>query len=331
MIKICFFGNLSLAFAKRDYEILKKHFDVEVIEPPKSKSDWVKYPLVNAKKVKKCDITFSWFAGWHSVCAVHYSKKYKKKSIVVAGGFDVVHLPEINYGAFDNLKEKLPSKYTLKHANVVISVSKSNQQELLEKIQPKKNVVIYNGVPIENFPRGTMKKEMMAITVGGIKWSNLKRKGIEPFIKTAKYLPDVPFIIIGKPVDDSIDYLKSIAPSNVKFTGYVQKNELLQYLQKAKVYVQPSFHEGFGVSVAEAMLCECIPVVTKRFALPEVVGDTGYYVPFDDAEKTALAIKNALNSPQKSGFKARKRIIENFSLKYREEKLVELIKLEGVY
>jgi len=38
-IKICFVSSLSLAFAKRDYNILKKHFDIDGIEPPKQNLD----------------------------------------------------------------------------------------------------------------------------------------------------------------------------------------------------------------------------------------------------------------------------------------------------
>jgi len=89
MVKICFIGNLSLSFVKRDFEILKKHFNIDVIEPPKTKSGWLKYPFIVSKKVKQSDLTFSWFAGWHSLFAIHYSKKYNKKSIVVTGGYDV--------------------------------------------------------------------------------------------------------------------------------------------------------------------------------------------------------------------------------------------------
>lgn len=72
-------------------------------------------------------------------------------------------------------------------------------------------------------------------------------------------------------MDDSIDYLKSIATPNVEFTGFVAEDELIKWYQKAKVYNQPSWHEGFGISVAEAILCECIPVVSDCGALPEVV------------------------------------------------------------
>jgi len=328
MIKICFFGKLSDVFVNRDYKILKNHFDVEVVEPPKSKMDWLKYPFTISKKVKKCHLTFSWFAGWHSFFAVYYSKKYCKKSIVVAGGFDVVYLPEINYGAFTNIKERIPSKYVLKNSDLVISISKSNQNELLEKIKPKKNILIYNGVPIVPISQNNTKKEKIVITVGGIKWSNLKRKGIETFVKSAKYLPDISFIVIGKFIDHSIDYLKTIASTNVKFTGYVTDEDLLSWYKKAKVYVQASAHEGFGITVAEAMLCKCIPVVTKRFALPEVVGSIGFFAKYDDEKDTSESIKKALDAPDIFCERASKRIKKMFPIEKRERKLVDTIKRE---
>jgi len=324
-MKICFVGSLSHAFVKRDYEILKRHFNVDVVEPPKTKFGWLKYISFIKRKVRNSDITFCWFAGWHSAPAIYYSKKYKKKSIVVAGGYDVVSLPEINYGAFTNFKEKLPSKYTLKNANVVISISKSNQIELLEKVKPKKNILVHNGVPLDKFTPTNFNKEKIAITVGAIKRSNLKRKGIETFVKSARYLPNVPFVVIGKFVDGSVDYLKSIAPSNVKFTGFVSDGDLMDWYKRAKVYVQISAHEGFGITVAESMLCGCIPVVTKRFALPEVVGRYGFYVPYGDEKATAEAIKKALNASDETGKKARERIMNNFSIEERAAKLMKLI------
>ncbi|MEO7555918.1 MAG: glycosyltransferase, partial [Acidimicrobiales bacterium] len=43
-------------------------------------------------------------------------------------------------------------------------------------------------------------------------------------------------------------------------------------LWSSQVYAQLSWHEAFGVSVAEAMLCGCTPVVTDVPALQEVAG-----------------------------------------------------------
>lgn len=324
-MEICFVGDLSSTFVERDYKILQEHFDVTVIEPPSTKAGWIKYPFNVRKKVKESDVVFGWFAGWHTAPAIHYAKHYGKRSILVAGGYDVVYLPEIDYGAFNSLRDMIPAKYTLKNADLIISVSKSNQMELLKRINPKKNVLVYNGVPVEDFYPGKKDKKDIAITVGGIKHSNLKRKGLEIFVKTARHLTDIPFIVIGEFIDNSIDYLKSIASNNVEFTGRISNEELLEWYQQAKIYVQPSAHEGFGISVAEAMLCECIPVVSDRFALPELVGDVGFVVPFGNIKATAHSIKNALQLSANSRKKSRERIIKKFSLEYRKKKLIDLL------
>lgn len=326
-VRICFVGDLSLSFVKRDYEILEKHFGVDVVQPPKKRDlSWLKYILTLAGNIFQSDLSFCWFAGWHSGFAIFFSKLFRKKSIVVAGGFDVADVPEINYGAFTNFKEKLPSRYVLKNSDLIVSVSKSNQRELLEKIRPRENVLIYNGIPLEEFAARNSDKEAIAITVGTVKWSNLRRKGIETFVKTAQYLPNTPFIVVGKFGDDSIAYLKSIATSNVEFTDFVPDEELLEYYQKAKVYCQLSHYESFGVAPAEAMLCKCIPVVTGRFALPEIVGDTGFYVEYGDEKATAEAIKKALDAPDDLGERASQRIKEMFPMERREKEIVKIVR-----
>ena len=98
---------------------------------------------------------------------------------------------------------------------------------------------------------------------------------------------------------------------------------LLQYYQKAKVYCQLSTQESFGVALAEAMACGCVPVVTRKYSLPEVVGDTGFYVPYNDPETTAEAIKKALRSDK--GAKARERVKKKFSEEQREKRLLQEI------
>jgi len=64
-----------------------------------------------------------------------------------------------------------------------------------------------------------------------------------------------------------MNYLKSIAPKNIKFTGFVLNKKLTEYYQKAKVYVQMSAHEAFGYSVSESILYGCIPLITKKLYL----------------------------------------------------------------
>lgn len=325
MTSICFSGNSSVAFIKRDYEILKKFFEVIIIEPPKTKLEWTRYPSIVKKIVKKSDIVFGWFAGWITTPAVYYAKKYNKKSVIVVGGYDAAYVPEINYGAFTNIREKIPAKYVLMHADLLLAVSEFNKKEILKKIKPRKIKVVYNGVDVENFKPDKDKNNNLVITVGKIKKINIKRKGIKTFVGVAKYLPGIDFAVIGGVVDDSIDYLKSIASKNVKFTGFVSDQELLRWYQRAKVICQLSYYESFGLAPAEGMACECIPVVTDRGALSEIVGNIGFYVPYGDEKATADAIKRALEISDEKRKKARERIMKMFSMDIREEKLLEII------
>ena len=309
-------------FVRRDSEILQEEYDVEeLIFSKMSRSQFI---TTMKKKMKEADLMFGWFAGWHSALGVKYAKRAKKKSIVTAGGYDVVSMPEINYGLWRSIKGKIPSGYAIRNADVVISVSKTNQNEMLEKALPKKNRLIYSGVDTKSFYPGD-KKENIAITVGTVKNSNLKRKGLETFVKAAKYVPSIPFYVIGRTdSDDALSYLTSIATPNVKFTGHVSNKELGEWYQKAKVYVQSSAHEAFGLSMAEAMYCKCVPVVSDRGALPEIVGETGFVVPYDDPKKTGEFVKKVIDE-NISGEDAHKRVKENFTLDIHRKRLLSVV------
>jgi len=319
-IKILFVSVAIEDFIKRDIELLRKYFNIKVI-----KWEGLK-PIILLKMIKGilwADLTFSWFGAGHAFYAVLLSRMLRKKSIVVIGGYEVAKVQEIDYGLLLNPKSASRVKYVLENADKILAVSKFNKKEILKYRENLKNIkLVYNGIDVCKFkPKG--KKEDIVITVGIINKLNLKRKGLETFVRAAIYLRDIKFVLIGKHVDDSIDYLKSIAPLNVEFTGFVSDEELLNWYQRAKVYCQLSIYESFGVALAEAMACECVPVVTNKGALPEVVGNTGFYVPYSDPKATAEAIKKALKSDK--GEKARKRIKKMFPLERREKKLVGVI------
>lgn len=50
---------------------------------------------------------------------------------------------------------------------------------------------------------------------------------------------------------------------NVLLSGYVSQDELVGLYQKANIYCPHSYRESFGLSLAEAMACGCVPVVTE--------------------------------------------------------------------
>ncbi len=78
--------------------------------------------------------------------------------------------------------------------------------------------------------------------------------------------------------------------------GYVSDEDLVGLYNLAAVYCQPSFYEGFGLPVLEAMACGCPVVASKTQALVEIAGDVALFVdpkkPKDIAKKTREIIEN---------------------------------------
>lgn len=324
-IKILFVRPFKSSFIENDLEILKDNFSIRNIDfvfHYKKCFETFKSFIRLIKGLLWADLCFSWFAENHSFYMVKFTKFFRTKSIVVIGGFEVANGPEINYGSLIDKKAKKKVKYVIENADLILAVSKFNKEEVLKFTTPKLLKLIYNGVDCNKFRPGG-KKENIVVTTGFISEGTITRKGLETFVKTAKLIPDVKFLIVGKSKDNSVHKLKSIAPNNVEFTGYVSDDKLLDILQRAKVYCQISYYESFGIALAEAMLCECVPVVTNKGALPEVVGETGFYVEYGNVVSTANGIKSALISS--NGKSARKRVLELYNLKLREDKIKNII------
>ncbi len=69
---------------------------------------------------------------------------------------------------------------------------------------------------------------------------------------------------------------------DIRFTGYAREEDLPALYTDALCFVYPSYFEGFGLPVLEAMACGAPVVAGNRTSLPEVVGDAGLLVdPFD--------------------------------------------------
>jgi len=321
-MKIYFLHSGMLSFVKNDLEIIRSCHEVrtEFNHGKAIHNIWK-----NCQGVLWSDLVFCWFASIHFLPSAILTKVLNRKLVVVAGGYDVVNLPEIAYGNMRRGIRKYLVKLILRLADRVIAISNSNYREAIEnaKIDPSKLVMIYHGFCL--FPEPIVPKERMVVTVGEVSWCNLKRKGLEDFVRVAKFFEDIPFKLIGRWSDDSYKYLLGIATPNVEITGFLDDASFSDMLSRAKVYVQASRHEGFGCAVAEAMLYECIPVVTDVFSLPEVVDDCGFMVSASLGSDLIKKIKSALYTEEFLGKKARKRILEKFPLHKRKEVLLNVL------
>ena len=93
----------------------------------------------------------------------------------------------------------------------------------------------------------------------------------------ARLGPEVHLVVAGTIIAGRTDFLPTVSTlgldGRVRVLGYVPERDLSGLYRAADVFVYPSFYEGFGFPVLEAMACGT-PVVTYRTtSLPEVAGD----------------------------------------------------------
>jgi len=306
-----------------DLEELRKHYEVtEHYE----KSRYIN-PATLWKQVQEHDLVFGWFASWHTFLPLLMASVTHKPSVLIVGGYDVAKMPEIGYGHQRGGIKKWVSRRTMRFANRLATISLYSRDEAIRNAAiPKEQVsATYLGVPDQfgSLPPGP--RARMALTVGNVDHDNLQRKGHEPFVRAAALLPDVNFVLVGNWKDDAIEHLRSIATPNVTFAGRVSNDALLDYYRRAAVYVQPSLHEGFGLSVAEAMLAGCVPVTTGAGALSEVTGECGLRLGSAEPAEIARGVQAALAFPDAERAAIRARILEEFPMSRRREQLRQLV------
>ena len=83
--------------------------------------------------------------------------------------------------------------------------------------------------------------------------------------------------------------------NRVRLLGYVPDMDLPAIYAGAAAFVFPTYYEGFGLPVLEAMACGVPTVSSDRGAVPEITGDHAVLVEPDDVESIAEGISQALD------------------------------------
>jgi len=318
MARILYVHSRRNTFTRIDREALEeRHEVVDYLQEgfrPRPAELW--------RKVGDCDAIVGWFASWHTALALRIARLRGKPSLLIFGGFDTAAMPEIGYGSQRGGLRRRLVKTTAKLATRLVTNSESSLREIAENvgINPERVEVVYHGIPdrFEGVDPAAPRKRM-ALTVGAVYDVNLLRKGHGPFCEAAAQVPDVDWVLAGGWSDETGTELSAKASPNLRLTGYLPDEELDGLFRDAAVYVQASLHEGFGMSLAEAMLAGAVPVVTAAGALPEVVGDNGVVIAEATPESLAEAVEEALALGPDAHAAARERIRTEFPYEKRRD------------
>lgn len=146
-------------------------------------------------------------------------------------------------------------------------------------------------------------------------------------------------VLVGDHTDDSffgcyqeLLALRSQLDLNgyLTFTGYVPNEDLVILYNSATLMVLPSFSEGFGLPMVEAMACGLPVAASRRGSLPEVLGGAGLLFEPDEPVGMAACLDRLLGDPQlRADFRqAGLRRVEQFSWRKAACATIEL--LEGL-
>lgn len=166
-----------------------------------------------------------------------------------------------------------------------------------------------------------------------IAWSgkeNLRRKGVLDILNALKILKDrgvyLSCALAGRPGDGYFDLLAHISQlgleSQVTTLGEVSLDKKLSLFVGAKIYLQPSYFEGFGLATAEALASGCCIITCDVGEVKNVLGDGAYYVTPGNHLELANAIEKILSDADLSNelvAKGQKRLSEMYSQKNKKE------------
>ncbi len=238
------------------------------------------------------------------------------KSVVTI--HDLIHerFPE-QYNPIDVKIYSKKFRYACKHANKVIAISEQTKKDIIEfyKTPEEKIVVCHQSCnPAFALQAGAEEKKRVAakynlppqffLYVGSI----IERKNLLNICKAVLLLRDeldIPLVVIGdggKYKQLVKDFIMQYELQNriiflseseiVKTDPEFRTPEIFAAIyQSAIAMIYPSFFEGFGAPVLEAMWSR-LPVITSNVScLPEVAGDAAYYVNPSQAEEIAEGMK----------------------------------------
>jgi len=228
----------------------------------------------------------------------------------------------------------------------IIAVSYSTKNDIVRQypFALKKIRVIYHGFDNRrfntkinnNFVRQILKKynidENYILFIGTLKPSKNIEGLIEGFYLIKDRFPEYKLVIAGKKgwLYDSIynKVREKKLENRVIFTDYISEEDKPAIIKGARVFVLPSFWEGFGMDVLSSFACGTPVVLSKLASLPEVGGSAGIYVdPFspisisEGISKVLLMNKLEYNNLVEKGFKQ----IKKFSWDKTAIKTISLI------
>ncbi|MFN6116582.1 MAG: glycosyltransferase family 4 protein, partial [Flavobacteriales bacterium] len=341
--KLVYTTTIMASFARHDVALLDERYEVvSFIFAPKRKwatpFELLRQAFFLLRHLPGAAVSVTQFGGFHSFLPTALGRLFAVPSLIVLGGFDCASFPSFRYGAMHRFPMGAMTRASMRWASHLVPCSanlvRSEQHFSADARDPSRQgyqafgpdintpcTVIPYGYDPERFRPMGGRVPGSFLTVAQMNASNFTRKGVDLLFALAERFPEQHFTLVGN--TPAMRYER--VPPNVELLGFVAYEELPAVYSRHTFYLQLSVWEGFPSAPCEAMLCGCVPIVSRVAALPDIVGDQGFYLERRSVDELVALVQRALHTdlePFSQG--ARERIARLYPKAIRQQ-LLELV------
>ncbi|HLK20196.1 MAG TPA: glycosyltransferase family 1 protein [Bryobacteraceae bacterium] len=237
---------------------------------------------------------------------------------VVVSVHDVSFLEHPEYfSTFRSVQLRWTVERTIHSAARVLTPSEFSKRRILESygLDESKVVVMPNGVSSSFHPISREIAQRWAqsalglsvpfvLTVGDLQPRKNHVNLIRAFEQLVRAYPQLPhhLVIVGKPTwhaEAIRDVAKKSGVANrIQFTGFVSDADLVKLYGACDLFVYPSFYEGFGLPILEAMACGRAVACSNTSAMPEVADSAALLFDPKSVDDILLTMRDLLLNPE---------------------------------